>query len=249
MGNAVMEPPDAEAPALSFPARLLGVIISPGETFADVARKPGFVAPLIALMLGAIAVTETMLWKIGIERIVRMSIEQSSRASSMSPDQIDQAVSQGARIGGILAHLGGVLGSPIVLLIIAGLGLLILNLIFGAQAKFKTVFSLVCYANLVSLLGSLMALGMILFGDPEHFNAQNPVPSNVGFFLNPHEVSKPLYSLASSADIFSIWLLILLGVGLSKATGGKVKPLSIFLAYAGLWVIWILVKVGLSMIG
>lgn len=249
MGDAAVKPADAETPALSFPERLLGIFISPGETLADAARKPGFVAPLIAIVLGAIAVTETMLWKIGMERIIRMSIEQSSRASSMSPDQMDQAVRQGARIGAIFAHIGGIVGPPIVLLILAGLGLLIVNVIFGAQAKFKTVFSLVCYADLVSLLGSLMGVAMILFGDPDHFNPENPIPSNVGFFLNAREVSKPLYALASSADIFTVWLLILLGVGLAEGTGRKVKPLSIFLVYAGFWALWILVKVGLKFIG
>jgi hypothetical protein len=94
-----------------------------------------------------------------------------------------------------------------------------------------------------------MAVAMILFGDPEHFNAQNPVPGNVGFFLNAREVSKPLYAVASSADIFTIWFLILLGVGLSQATGGKVKASSISLVYAGFWMIWVLGKAGLAMIG
>jgi hypothetical protein len=248
MGNVIAKPADADTPAQSFPQRLLGVFISPGETFEDVARKPGFWAPLIAIVLGALAVIETMLWKIGLERIVRMQLEQGGQASRMSPDQIDQAVRMGVRIGGITTHVFGILGPPIVLLIIAGLGLLILNPILGAQAKFKTVFSLVCYADLISLLGSLMAVAMILFGDPEQFNAENPVPSNVGFFLNPHEVSKPLYSLASSADILTIWLLILLGVGLSKATGGKVKPLPIFLLYVGIWLVWVLGKAGLKLI-
>ena len=249
MGDVMVKPADADTPAQSFPERLMGIFISPGETLADVARKPDFLAPLILLVLGAIAVTETMLWKIGMERIVRMSIEQSSRASSMSPDQMDQAVHQGAKIGAIFAHIVGVVGPPIGLLIIAGLGLLIVNLILGAQAKFKTVFSLICYADLVTLLGALMAVAVILFGDPDHFNAQNPVPANVGFFLNPREVSKPLYSLASSADIFTIWFLILIAIGLSEGTGRKVKPLSIFLVYAGFWVVWILVKMGLSMLG
>jgi hypothetical protein len=248
MGNAAVNPADAEAPALSFPERLLGVFISPSETFADVARKPGFWAPLIVILLGALAVIETMIWKIGMERIVRMGIEQSSRASSMSPEQMDQAVRLGTKVGVITTQVFGVLGPPVVLLIIAGLGLLIVNTIFGAQAKFKTVFSIVCYANLVGLLGSLMGVAMILFGESEHFNAQNPIPSNAGFFLNPHEVSKPLYALASSADIFTIWILVLLGVGLAEGTGRKAKPLPIFLVYTGFWMIWVLIKVGLSFI-
>jgi hypothetical protein len=249
MGGVIVKPADADTPAQSFPERLMGIFISPAETFADVARKPDFVVPLILGVLGAIAVTETMLWKIGMERIVRTSIEQSSRASSMSPEQMDQAVRQGVSIGAIFTHIVEIVGVPIVLLIFAGLGLLIVNLIFGARMKFKTVFSLICYANLVSLLGALMAVAVILFGDPDHFNAQKPVPGNIGFFLNPREVSKPLYALASSADIFTIWFLILIAVGLSEGTGRKVKPLQIFLVYAGFWVIWILVKIGLAMIG
>jgi hypothetical protein len=248
MGDAVAMPPEAETPALSFPERLIGVFISPGETFADVARKPGFWAPLIVIVLGSMAVIESMVWKIGVERLVRMGIEQSSRASSMSPEQMDQAVTQGAKFAGIFMHVAGLLGAPIVLLIIAGVGILIVNVIFGAQSSFKTVFSLVCYADLVSLLGVIMAVAMIFFGDPDHFNAENPIPGNVGFFLNQHEVSKPLYALASSADIFSIWLLILLGVALAKGTGGKVKPFPIFLVYAGIWILYVLGKVGLKMI-
>jgi len=248
MGGAVMKPAEPETPVLSFPERLLGVFISPGETFEDVARKPGFWAPLIAIVIGSVAVVETMLWKIGAERLTRMGIEQSSRASSMSPEQIDQAVNQGAKFTAVIMHIAGLLGAPIVLLIIAGVGILIVNVIFGARVGFKTAFSLVCYADLVSLLGAIMSVAVIFFGDPEHFNSQNPVPGNVGFFLNPHEVSKPLYALASSADIFTLWLLILLGVGFSKGTGGKVKPLPIFLAYTGVWILLVLAKVGFAMI-
>jgi hypothetical protein len=248
MGDAVLSPTEPEAPALSFPERLMGVFISPGETFADVARKPGFWAPLIAVVIGSIAVVETMLWKIGAERIARMSIEQSSRGSSMTPEQIDQAVSQSAKFIGISMHVAGFLFPPIILLIIAGVGILIVNVIFGGQVGFKTVFSLVCYADLISLLGVLMAVAMMFFGDPEHFNSANAVPSNVGFFLNPHDVSKPLYSLASSADILTIWLLLLLGLGLSKGTEGKVKPTPIFLVFAGIWLLYVLAKVGFAMI-
>jgi hypothetical protein len=249
MGDAVVSPAEPEAPTQSFPERLMGVFISPGETFEDVARKPGFWAPLIALILGSVAVVETMLWKIGAERLTRMGLEQSSRASSMSPEQINQAVSQGAKFTTIIMQVVAFLGAPIVVLVIAGVGILIVNVIFGARSSFKTVLSLVCYADLVSLLGALMSVALILFGDPDHFNSQNPVPGNVGFFLNPHDVSKPLYALASSADIFSIWLLILLGIALSKGSGGKVKPTPIFLVFTGIWLLWVLAKVGLSMLG
>src|SRR5947208_4270890 len=81
----------------SFAARLGGVFIAPSATFADVARKPDFVAPLIVSVLASVAMFESMLWKIGIERIMRQQIEHSSRASNMTPEQMQQAVEQSAR--------------------------------------------------------------------------------------------------------------------------------------------------------
>jgi hypothetical protein len=248
MGDVVARPPDADAPAQSFPERLMGIFISPVETLADVARKPDFLVPLIVLILATVAVTEILLWKIGLEHLVRMGLEQSSAASRMSPEQLEAVVHQQVRIATFTTHPAAVLGVPIILLILAGLGILIVNVIFGARAKFKTVFSEICYADLVTLLGSLMAIALIWFGDPDHFNQSNPIPSNIGYFLNPHEVSKPLYSLASSIDIFTIWFLILMSIGLSEASGRKVKPLSVFLVYGGIWMLWILLKIGLAMI-
>lgn len=85
-----------------------------------------------------------------------------------------------------------------------------------------------------------MALAVILFGDPDNFNPQSPVPASVGFFLNPVETSRPLFALAASLDLFTIWFLVLLGIGLSEATGRKVRTRAISLTYFGLWMIWVL---------
>ncbi len=244
----VAEPLAADLPSKSFLERLGGIFISPAEILADVVRKPDFVAPLITCVLAAIAFTETMLAKIGMERIVRTSLEQSGKASSMSPEQLDQYVRQGAKVGGVLTHIASVVGTPIFLLIIAGVGLLLLNSFFSQPVKFKTVFSLVSYSYLVTLLGAFMAIVLIFFGDPERFNPANPTPTTVGFFLIPGKVAKPLYAVASSFDLFTIWFLVLVAIGLAEATGRKTKPLPIFLSYVGLWCGWVIVKAGLAMI-
>lgn len=243
--SAAMEEP----PSKSSAQRLAGIFFSPGAAFADVARKPDFIAPLIVSILSTLAVTETMLAKIGMERIVRATIERRSQASSLSPEQIEQRVSQGAKIGAIIAHVSGLLGAPIFLLIVAGVGLLILNGMLGSQLKFRTAFSVACYANMVFVLGSLVALAMILFGDPEHFNPESPRPTNIGFFLNPLETPKPLMSLASSFDLFTLWYLGVLGIGFSEAAGRKVKALTVFLIFFGVWMVLVLGKMGFAMLG
>jgi len=238
-----------DEPPKSFLQRFVGIFVSPGATFVDIGRKPDFVVPLIVGILATMAVFETMLAKIGAERIVRQSLEQSGRASNMSPEQLQQALEQGTKFTAIFMHLTGLLATPLVLLVVAGLGLLIMNALFGSRLEFKTAFSITCYANLVSVLGAVIALVMILLADPEQLNAQNPVPTNPGFFFNPRETSKPLLSLLSSLDVFTIWFMALLGIGFSEAVSRKVKPSTIFLCFAGLWVIWVLVKMGLAMLG
>src|SRR5712692_1152531 len=102
----------------SFVARLGGILLAPSPTFADIARGPDFIYPLVTLLVSAVAVTETMLARIGMERIVRASLEQSGRAATMGPEQTQRAVEQGARVGTIIAHVAGFVALPIFLVIV-----------------------------------------------------------------------------------------------------------------------------------
>jgi hypothetical protein len=231
----------------SFPARFVGIFISPRATFADIARRPDFLAPLIVLILTAVVVSEIVLAEVDMGRIVRTQLEQSGRANSMSPEQVQRAIEQGARVATIIGHVGFVF-AIIGLLIAAGICLLVVNVIFQGGTNFKTVFSVACYSNLVSVLGSVIVVLVVLFGDIEHFNPQSPTPTNLGFFLSPRETPRALFSLASSFDIFTLWIIVLLGIGLSEATARKVKSTSISLTLLACWLAWVLAKVVLAML-
>jgi hypothetical protein len=241
MGASISPAPEAPAVPSGSPwQRLVGIFWSPGSAFAEIARRPDFVLPLALLVLTSVLSTEGVLAKIGIERIIRISIEQSGQASKMSPEQMQQAIERGVRIGGILAHITGFLTSPVILLIAAGIGLLIVNGIFGGELNFKAAFSIASYAYLPTVVRSLMGLALAFFGDPDRFNPRAPTPSSLGFFLNPLETSKPLFTFLSWMDIFTIWFLVLLAIGLSAATNRKVKPLGIFFCYFGVWMVLVL---------
>lgn len=232
----------------SFLERIIGVFTEPGKTFEDIARRPDFISPLILLILVSLAVTETMLSKIGMQRIIQASLLQSGQASQLTPEQINQAIARGAAIASVFAHLSALFGVPIFLAAVAGVGLLVLNGVFGIQASFKKVFSVACYADLPSVLGGMMAMAVMFFGDPDHFNPRSPSPSNLGFFLNPLETSRPVLALASSFDIFIVWFLILLAIGLSRVSNGAVKSRSIFFIYFGLWMILVVARVGFALV-
>ena len=186
MSEPTIAPPTPEDQAAgSFLSRAMGVFISPGRAFEAIARKPDFIIPLMVTTVAAIVMTETMLQKIGAERIVRQSLEMSGRADKMTPEQVDQASRTAATFTAALMHVIGVLGTPIYLLVIAAVGLFIVNVIFGGSANFKTAFSVASYAGLVLIIGVVLGLVMILGADLEQFNPDNFVPTTVGFFLNP----------------------------------------------------------------
>lgn len=247
MGETMIAPSmPEEQPGDSFFSRALGVFISPGRTFDSIARRPDFLAPLITMTVASMVLIEAMLQKIGAGRIIRISIEMSGKAAQMSPEQIDQAVSKTATFVAISMRLGGILVPPIIMVVIAAVGLFIVNVVFGASADFKTCLSVVCYANMVLLVGVVLGLVLTFFGNVEQFNPQNPIPATLGFFLNPRETSKALYVIASSFDIFHVWFIVLSSMGLSAATGKKVGTAGILLTYLGIWIVIVLGRAGIA---
>jgi len=248
MGTAGAVPVPEDQDGQSFLSRFVGVFLSPGETFEDVVRKPDFLAPLIVGIVIAVSATELFLAKIDMAAIIRWAMEHSSRAANASPEQMDQMVDRIAHFQGIAAHVGGVVWVPIAVLVTALIGMLALSTVFGGKVSFKTAFSISSYAYLVVIPETIILSLMVLFGDPQHIisNPQNPAPVTVGFFLDPATTSKPLMSLASSVDIFTFWLMAVLAIGFAAASARRAKASSMFFVYFGLWVVWALIKMGLS---
>lgn len=247
--TAIAPPPPDDQPAGSVFSRLIGIFISPGEAFEDIARKPGFLAPIILIIIAACGLFDTMYVKLGMETMTRLTLERSPFTSHLQPEQMEKAIQDSASHLTrqlVITDISIVIVTFLFLLILAAVGLLIVNVILGGQAKFKTLFSVASYAQLPALLGYALGFVVILFGGTDNLDPQNPIPLNLAFFLNYKEVAKPLFALAGSVDIVIIWMIILLGLGMSKATGGKVKTMPITLCFVGAWAIWIIGKVALS---
>ena len=248
MGTAGAVPVPEDQAGQSFISRLVGVFLSPGETFEDVVRKPDFVVPLAVGIAVAVSATELFLARVDMSAIIRWAMEHSSRAANTPPEQMDQMVERIAHFQAIAAHVGGVLWVPVAVLVAGLIGMIALSTVFGGKVSFKTAFSIASYGYLVVIPETLILSIMVLFGDPQHIisNPQNPAPVTLGFFLDPATTSKPVMSLVSSVDIFTFWLMAVLSIGFAAASVRKAKASSMFFLYFGLWVVWALIKMGLS---
>jgi hypothetical protein len=65
---------------------------------------------------------------------------------------------------------------------------------------------------------------------------------NPGAFMDPKTSSKFLYSVATSLDLFSFWIMILIATGLKAASGKKLSFGGAFFAVALPWAVYVLGK-------
>jgi len=221
-------------------ARITGVFFDPKTTFEDIAKRPAWIAPLVLIIIAVLAVSMTMGQRVGWERIVRHSMEASTRTQQMTPEQREQAVSMSLKIAPILAY-GAVVFVPIVYLIISGVLLGVASGIFSAGVRFKQVFAVVCYASLTGIVSAILTIVVLFLKNPDEFNPQNPLAFNPGAFMDPDK-NKFLYSLATSLDLFSFWAILLIAVGLKAAAGKKLSFGSALFAVVLPWAVYVLAK-------
>src|SRR5690349_25161873 len=82
-------------------ARLTGVFFEPTKTFEDIAQRPGWVVPLILIIVSALSVTVVFTQRVGWERFFRQQMENSPRMAQMSPEQREQALAMQTKVAPI----------------------------------------------------------------------------------------------------------------------------------------------------
>jgi hypothetical protein len=229
--------------------RLIGTILSPGETFQDVNRKPTWLIPMLVIMVfgAAFAIFVNSQTDEGWRQFMseRMRDQSGGSGGNLTPQQMEMGVKFGKWSTVALVSLWTTISS----LIIAGVFALAL-MIMQAQTTFKKILSVVawsgCATGIVQMivnLASLMARGSESVSRLQPKDWPTISATNLSFAF-PSDSSPALLALAASIDIFSIWFLILLIIGFTaisgvrKITRGKVATMVI-----GLWVVGILVKV------
>lgn len=244
MATMTPEMPVPTPPSKSAFERLIGVFFSPGETFADIARSPGFVLPLGLIMIMSLTSSVIITNRVGMENIVRQQMMKSPRTAEMPKEQLEQAVERGAKFGAYFAYAAPVFAA-IGLLIIAGALLMMANFVFGGASSFKQMFGVVTHASFppVLLTVILSVVIVMLKDDPTDLDVQNLVAANLGVLISA-ETSKFLHRLAISMDLFSFWQMGLLATGISTASNLSFSKSLVAVAIP--WALWVLCASGLA---
>jgi hypothetical protein len=212
------------APPMSEGARIIDTFIAPSKTFTDLRRNASWWAPWILISIFSVAFMYTISKQITFEQISRNQIAHSSRADQFDKLPADQQARQIQLASKITAYIGYAM--PLVILFIFLIEAVVLwatfNIGVGAETTFSQAFAIIMYSALPGLVHATLGIITLFAGvNPEGFDINNPVGTNLAYYLDPDTTGKFIRALASSIDIINIWTIILIGIGF--ACTSKVK--------------------------
>jgi len=209
--------PEPEPARMSEVSRIPGVLIEPGKTFEDIGRRPSWLLPLLLTILSVVCFYVAYGQHVGFDKFVQQQAETNPRMqqqmSQVPAEKRDQAMATQGKIMSIAYPVGTAVVMPIMFVISAAITLAFAAMV-SAGLKFKQVFAIISWASLVQVIKWVLAIVVVFLKNPNDLDLQNPLAFNLGAFMDPTTSSKFLRTMAIALDVFAIWGIILVAIGL-----------------------------------
>lgn len=245
----------SEAQAVPTPARegacsrLVGAVTSPRATFESIARKPGWLLPVLLLIVVSLAGSLSAIHRGYTIAVLEKQYETNPMLAGLTPEQRQQNAAMAMRLQVPMAFVGAIIGTPVVLLIIAVVFLGAFRVSFGAGIKFAQSFAITAYAAVPWILKALLTLAVVWARPPTASNVmRNLSISGLAGYL-PSGAAPWLVSLGGKLEIFNIWVLLLLAVGYAAASAKKARFGGALAVVLVVWVVYMLAGIGMSAVG
>lgn len=195
--------------------RVLGVLVSPGETFRSLAERPTWVAPFLVLLFLGLAVGVVIQMKTDPEEMVRgqMAMLKMDISEQQINDAIDQAENR-STAGKVGLTVVGVVVQAVIYALVA-LVFWVGFKLFGSEMDFAGSLATALHGFMPLALGSLINLPLMWTRSSltfEEVRSGGVLVSSLKA-LAPEDASTLTEVLLGSFDLFTIWTLILLTIG------------------------------------
>ena len=210
-------------------ARFIGIITAPTETFRAVVAHPKWLG-MLALTTVVVAVFSAlpMTTEAGQQAALDQQVQSMKSFGVEVTDQMYAQLEKGAArmpytTGGAVLVI-----SPIMSVVIAGILFAIFNAALGGEASFKQVYSVLIHAGAVS------ALSTVFSGVVNYFAGKVGSAANLGSLLPMLPEHSFAANLLGTVDVFLIWYVFVLAIGLGVLYKRRTQPIaiSLFALYA-----------------
>jgi hypothetical protein len=206
-----------------FISDLKGVFLTPGQTIAGVMERKKWVPPLVLVVFTATLLSYMSYPIIKVEQA--KMIRGMAVADKMSEEQLDNLdkFTPAKRINETLFQI------PIqsLKIIVAAFFIYLFFKLGGAEGFYVNFFTGACYASLIDMgVGAAVKTVLILL------KKSILVSTSLTLFFPGLEIRSPAYAMLSQFDLFSIWFLVALALGIAIFSKMKLfKSLGIASAY------------------
>jgi Yip1 domain. len=212
----------AEAPPRSLLGRFFGIIISPQATFRSVVAHPRVFGMLALICVGmAVLVGGFLYTKTGQLAWLDAATTSSFRGPA-TPEQL-AAMEKIAPYAWMFGVGQMVVIVPVILLITAGILFAIFNAALGGNSTFKQLFAVVVHSSAISLLGQCFTMPM------NYLRGTMSSSTNLAVLLPMVDETSFLGRLLSMVDLFIIWWLVVLAIGLGVLYRRRTQPIAVSL--------------------
>ena len=226
-----------------FFQNLIDLYFSPREAFTRIIRSPRILVPLVVYALIVLGFTGVWMSKMDATEFMKTQIEESGRADQMTAEQRQSVIEQQAKFMPIFGWVVGPIVIAIMLLLVSAVLMFIYRFFYAGEVSFKQSFAIVVWVFVaVSIISTPVMLAVLALKGDWNVDPNQVVQANLGLLLDKSTAAKPLWALATSIDVFVLWMVFLLAVGFAVACR---KPTSSAIWGVGIaWVLVVLCKVG-----
>jgi hypothetical protein len=223
----------------SLVARYICIITAPRATYESVVAHPKWfgmlatVAVVLALLIGGFHLT-----KVGQEAWLDAAL--NSPFSGQVSDQQIQGMEKMAPFIGYITVAYMLVVMPIFMVIISGILFAIFNAAMGGNATFKQVFTVCVHAGPIGVLSQLFTVPL------NYFRGTMTSATTLAVLLPMLDDKSFLAKLLGMIDLFLIWQVIVLSMGLAVLYRRRTQPIAtaLLVVYAIIAVIVAFVRRG-----
>jgi hypothetical protein len=215
-------------------ARIVGVIFSPGETYQSIAAHPRILGVLaLTTILMAAAVFAFLSTDVGINASLDQQMQVMESLRINLPDEVYDQIE--ARAPRARFYAGGSLlvMSPLICAAVAGVVLLIFNVVMGSDATFKQAYAVVAHSQVLLVIQQLFILPL------NYVRETMASATTLAVFVPTLKETTFLARFLGWIDLFRIWWLVSLAIGVAMLYKRKSGPIAWTLI--GLYVLFALV--------
>jgi hypothetical protein len=218
MANPTVQTGATPAPK-SLPARFVGIITSPRETYESVAAHPYWFGMLALTALGmGLLFAGFLFTKTGQDAWLDAAV--NSPFSGNVSDQQIQGMQRIAPYVGYFALVQFVILLPIFAAVLSGILYAIFNAMMGGNATFKQVLAVVVHGGPVSILSALFTVPL------NYSRGTMSSATNLGVLLPMLPEQSFLAHFLGVIDIFLIWQVIVISIGLAVLYRRRTQPIA-----------------------